>query len=58
MLIFGASISLQQCVFGPPPPLGWFVWCEFCPTNEKAEVDVKFDDVVDILPGKENVLLR
>lgn len=39
-------------------PLGWFVWCEFCPTNEEAKVDVKFDDVPDILSGKENVLLR
>ncbi|CAJ2651417.1 unnamed protein product [Trifolium pratense] len=26
--------------------------------NEKAKVDIKFDDVADILPGKENICIK
>ncbi|MCI52292.1 hypothetical protein A2U01_0073536, partial [Trifolium medium] len=26
--------------------------------NEKGKVDVKFDDVADIMPGKENVRIK
>ncbi|KAK2391974.1 hypothetical protein QL285_065382 [Trifolium repens] len=49
--VYAEPVDLEGYVF--LVPLDWFVWCEFCPTNETAEVDVKFDDVADILPGKE-----
>jgi hypothetical protein len=26
--------------------------------NEKGKVDIKFDDVADILPGKENICIN